>query len=298
MSLKLFDVLLIFFFLSTVLAQQLSIPVGSGTDASPSRSCKDIYNVYMGTSRVFSQGIYKLFYENGGTVVKYDAYCTKEGHTLVLKMSFNDNTQFKYSSPIWQGDSLTLNPLPLDDTTQTEAKYISYSQVSANEVIVGFQILTLAPRPTRNFITLPINTTSVPSLSFILGSDVFVPFVVTRTTWAKLLPEDYAFQLGCNREGFNVGATLGGGVNLDVKAKIGFLANENSPTDCNSCNSGFLIGSSYGSVLPSNFSYPANVSFHGQIKAGNLNCEYTAVGTSLCSTVVCMVMYILLLEVY
>ncbi len=276
MNCTLFAIVLICFVVSllhTVVANQqqfLERPVGNGTESSPSLTCRDIYHVKRAVNESFEAGVYILYTNSSPRT--YRAFCRDDGGTLVLRLR-SQSRIFAFNSSFWYDSSL-LNHESFDENV--EAKYPSYQNVPTNSISIHFQITTPSPRNRTGSLTISLQ--HIPNLAHILSTREFIPFnlstptIHSRQKWAQLLPEDYAFQLGCNREGFNVEAGLGGGLNTSIFAKIGFYANENSPTDCSSCNSGFVIGSSYDSLDP----ITRASHYHGQFNAGEFDCPFSA----------------------
>ena len=91
------------------------------------------------------------------------------------------------------------------------------------------------------------------SLYSLIADGIWRASSLGRNEWKKLIGAEGSLQLGCNKEGFNAVGTASD----HSKARIGYIANEQS--DCDSCDS--RIGFGTGGY-PYNSTTCGNVALH------------------------------------
>jgi cysteine-rich repeat protein len=181
--------------------------------------------------------VYTIDPDQGGPGAPFAVYCAQlqddGGWTMVLKVDGRKST-FLYGSALWSNAN-TLNPDPL--LNRVETKLQSFSTVPMTEMLVGIETpISQDGQLKLKYVKLSAPGTSAQAL--FMGNQ-YLASNLGRDQWKMWIP-DSSLQLHCNREGLNVSAPFN--ASNYARVRIGIIANENGPGDCNTPNSYIGVG--------------------------------------------------------
>lgn len=199
--------------------------------------------------------VYMIDPDQGGPEAPFAVYCAQMqdggGWTMVLKVDGSKNT-FVYGAALWT-DANTFNVDPA--LNHTETKLRSFATVPMTELLVGIEApIAQEPQLKLKYVKLAAPAANAQAL---FTGDKYLASSLGRMAWKAWIP-DSSLQLECNREGINVGAPVN--AQNYARVRIGIIANENGPNDCNSPNSyiGVGGGGTGGNCLPNGITTTGN----------------------------------------
>lgn len=189
------------------------------------RSCKAILDAGVSTG----DGVYTIDPDGVyGDLAAFDVYCDMTtdggGWTLIMRMGSGDTT-FVYDSAYWE-NTVPYNDDILDPTTDTSAKFESYSKVYGDEI-------RGCGGATGVCITEGLSSHSTAQTVFL--GDIYQAGTISRTELIAVFPPDDTTQPNCNYNGLN--AEIG---SQGMKVRFGLIGNNEN--NCTTTNSAWGFG--------------------------------------------------------